>query len=75
MDGTFKRSPVGFTQILTLHSFNEETNTTLPVVLIILTHKTESIYRTAFLGHKSIIEDNNIRIYILKKYKLILSII
>ena len=66
MDGAFNRSPVGFTQLLTLHSFNEETNTTLPVVFIILTYKTESIYRTALLGLKSIIEDNNIRFFLIQ---------
>ena len=64
MDGTFKRSPSKFRQILTIHSFNEKLNTTIPLVYIILSHKTESIYTTAFSGLNDILSNNNITVYI-----------
>ena len=64
MDGTFKRSPPKFRQILTIHSFNEESNTTIPLVYIIISHKTESIYTTAFSGLNYILTNSNITVYI-----------
>lgn len=48
VDGTFKITPVGFYQFVTIMYYCEITNMYLPCMFFLLTGKTESIYNMAF---------------------------
>ena len=61
IDGTFKASPKGFYQIFNISGFYPNINGIIPLFMIPMMGKSESIYNSIFSDIKTILETNGIK--------------